>query len=157
MPESSYRIRIVSGDMEFEAEGNRKFVFEMMERFGVENLKLSEVAVSRGVSDPTTRDKSISVAEFIRSFDFRKHTDLVMAFAYYLESYAGIREFAAADINNLYYEAKRENSNTSQMIINNIRRGYMMEAKKQKSKKKKRYTLTKSGEEYVEQALKKQD
>ena len=48
-----------------------------------------------------------------------------------------------------------ESSNTSQMIIQNIRRGLSMAAKKDKEQGKKAYTLTSSGEEYIESAAKK--
>ena len=100
--------------------------------------------------------KKISVGEFIRQLGFKKHTDLVLAFGYYLEKNAGLQTFTPADINSCYYEAKMESSNTSQMIIQNIRRGLLMAAKKDKDQGKKgAYTLTHSGEEYIEGSAKK--
>jgi DNA-binding PadR family transcriptional regulator len=59
-------------------------------------------------------------------------------------------------VNTCYYEAKMESSNTSQMIIHNIRRGLLMEAKKRSQEGKssrKVFTLTRSGEEYLQKAL----
>ena len=87
------------------------------------------------------------MGEFIRQIGFRRHTDIVLAFGYYLEQ-QGAKDFTPADVNNCYYEAKMENSNTSQMFILNIRRGYMMEAKGTKGGKR-RYTLTASGVNFV--------
>jgi predicted transcriptional regulator len=75
-----------------------------------------------------------------------------VGFAYYLENYNGVSEFTPADVNNCYYEAKMEASNTSQMIIQNIKRGFVMEAKKGE-KAGRRYTLTASGEHFVRQKL----
>jgi predicted transcriptional regulator len=79
---------------------------------------------------------------------------LVVAFGYYLEKYSGATEFSPADINRCYYDAKMDTSNTSQMIIRNIRRGYVMQAKPGNSKgRKKSYTLTNTGEQFVSELL----
>ncbi len=96
--------------------------------------------------------KAISAGEFIRQLGIKKHTDQILAFGYFLEKYQGQPSFGAADINNLYYEAKLESSNTSQMIIYNIRAGLMMEAKGEK-KGKKKYTLTQNGERKIKERL----
>ena len=158
MPVTTYRIKISRGDTAFEAEGDKKFVLEMIERFAEEPTPVPPFAKgpkSRGkpglIVPPTTSGgKKVSVGEFVRQLGFKKHTDLVLAFGYYLEKVAGAASFTPADINTCYYEAKLESSNTSQMIIQNIRRGFMMQAKRDKEKGKKAYTLTHSGEQYVE-------
>jgi hypothetical protein len=90
----------------------------------------------------------------VQQLGFKKHTDITLAFGYYIEQQADTPEFTPADINNCYYEAKIESSNTSQMIILNIRRGYMMLSKSSGEKGRKRYTLTSSGEKYIEEKLK---
>jgi hypothetical protein len=99
--------------------------------------------------------KEVSVGEFVRRLGLKKHKDLVLAFGYYLEKNSGVKEFSASDINNCYYEAKLETSNTSQSFILNVRSGLMMEAKSSNKKKKgrKKYTLTSSGERWVEGLL----
>jgi DNA-binding PadR family transcriptional regulator len=60
-------------------------------------------------------------------------------------------------VTQCYYEAKLEPSNTSQMIVQNIKRGFLMEAKGSERGKKGRkyYTLTQSGLAFVENAFKK--
>jgi predicted transcriptional regulator len=88
------------------------------------------------------------VREFILQFGLKKHTDRVLAFGFFLEKNMGQESFTPADINSLYYDSKMEASNTSQMLIQNIKRGFVMEAKSTGSAKK-RYTLTNSGETYL--------
>lgn len=146
---ANYRIRISKGDQQFEAEGDKRFVLEMLKRFG--SVPGAAISNDRTGSDPVrlASSKQISVGEFIRALGLKKHTDLVVAFGYYLEEQAGLKDFTPADINNCYYEAKMETSNISQSIIQNIKRGYVMEAKGDKAKKGRRYTLTSTGQAFV--------
>ncbi len=145
----TYRVRISKGDQQFEAEGDKRFVLEMLKRF--ESLPAGIIPKAKAVADPAQRasSKQISVGEFIRELGLKKHTDLVVAFGYYLEEQAGLKDFTPADINNCYYEAKMESSNISQSIIQNIKRGYVMEAKGDKNKKGRRYTLTSTGQAFI--------
>jgi len=169
MAEKMYRIRIVNADQQFEAEGDRAFVLEMLSRY--ESSHIQTVPAPSSSMSKRTKDrilasdplqapsdgKALSVGEFIRQLGFKKHADIVLAFGYYLEK-QGTRDFTAADVNSCYYEAKMENSNTNQMFINNIKRGYMMEAKPSEEKGRKRYTLTQTGESYItDKATKKPD
>jgi predicted transcriptional regulator len=154
---ATYRLKIVRGDREFEAEGDKRFVLDMLKRFEQssrsENGKVGSGIDLRTDESPTPQpSKGISLREFVRRLGLKKHTDIVVAFAYYLEKYTGVTEFTPADINNCYYEAKMETSNTSQMIIQNIKRGYVMEAKK-RDKAGRRYTITDSGERFIQQKL----
>jgi hypothetical protein len=138
------------GDQNFEAEGDKRFVLEMLKRF--EGGVTSKTTVSQGPPDPVAlaSSKRVSVGEFVRQLGVRKHTDLVVAFGYYLEEHSGLKDFTAADINNCYYEAKMETTNVSQSIIQNIKRGYMMEAKgDKKAKKGRRYTVTATGQSFI--------
>ena len=158
MADKIYRLKIVQEGREFEAEGDRKFVLEMLKLHG------PQASVSGAPSDPVGRKnsqrrvsavratvgKSVSIREFIQQLDLKKHTDITLAFGYFLEKYQGVAEFTPADINNCYYEAKLEASNTSQMITQNIKRGYLMASKRtDKGKSKGRYTLTNSGERFI--------
>jgi len=145
----TYRIRISRGDRHFEAEGDKRFVQEMLRRFegGDSNTTAGEKAANPAA---LASSKRVSVGEFVRQLGVKKHTDLVVAFGYYLEEHSGLKDFTAADINNCYYEAKMETSNVSQSIIQNIKRGYMMEAKgDKKGKKGRRYTVTATGQSFI--------
>lgn len=158
--EKTYRIKIVRDGLEFEAEGDKSFVLAMLDRFEKPAAKIDlhseEAAKPRKTIHPTETgkgQKATSVGEFIRSGGITKHVDTVLAFGYYLEKFASVSAFTPADINNCYYEAKMEGSNTSQMIIMNIRRGYLMEAKAEKGEGRRKYTLTSTGEKFVEELI----
>ncbi len=117
----TYRIRISRADQHFEAEGDKRFVLDMLKRF--EGGAVSQgTPKERLLTDPAAlaSSKQVSVGEFIRQLGVKKHTDLVVAFGYYLEEHSGLKDFTPADINNCYYEAKMETSNVSQSIIQNI-------------------------------------
>lgn len=157
--EGVYRLKIVCGDKEFEVEGDKIFVLDMLKKFQdrilIAELVTSEIKGEKNLPAQVTvipsTGKTLSVGEFIRQLGFKKHTDVVLGFGYYLEKYSSMREFGPADINKCYYDAKMESSNTSQMLIQNIKRGYIMPAKG--AKKKGQYTLTSTGEEFVGKAL----
>ena len=161
MATKAYRLKIVQEGREFEAEGDRRFVLEMLKRYGPEATAgfasdVGKVKKGRDKHAPlvsSTVAKSLSIREFIQQLDLKRHTDISLAFGYYLEKHQGLNEFTPADINNCYYEAKLEPSNTSQMIIQNIKRGFLMASKKTGEKGKSRYTLTNSGEKFVESKL----
>lgn len=163
MAGKSYRLKI--GD--FEVEGDKAFVSEMLKRYGPQahpasseragqkSEKAGDAKRMSAVSRPTS-DKALSIREFIQQLEMKKHTDITLAFGFYLEKHQGVSEFGPADINNCYYEAKLEPSNTSQMIVQNIKRGYFMEAKRREGKKGKKgkgYTLTVTGEKFIESKL----
>ena len=158
MSPSDYRIKVIKGDFQFEAEGDKSFVLEMINRFegGIPTIsKKPEKGSGKKVESGSRADKpmkSISVGEFVRQIGVKKHTDIVLVFGYYLEKFSGLTEFTVADINTCYYDSKMESSNTSQMIINNIKRGLIMEAKRSE-KKKKSFLLTRTGEEFVKSLL----
>ncbi len=160
MPISTYRIKVVRSGEEFEVEGDKKFVLEIFKRFD-SGKSLSEEALvpsgkKKGKSDQLVPGggRPLSAGEFLRKIAVKKHTDIVLAFGYYLETYSGLRDFAPADINALYYDAKVESSNTSQMLIQNIKRGFIMASKKT-GKGEKRYLLTQSGVDFINAKLSK--
>jgi hypothetical protein len=160
MASTTYRVRLVRNGHETEIEGDKKFVLDMLALYEPNAASLSAKGKLKAtaVAEPpaknsTASKKSISIREFIQRLEFKKHTDITLAFGYYLEHFGEASEFTPADINNCYYEAKLESSNTSQMIIQNIKRGYLMPSKQKGDGSRKRYTLTSSGEKFVEAAL----
>src|SRR2546426_367163 len=143
MPAKTYRLKVVREGVEFEAEGDKAFVLEMLKRFAPQTSEM----LSRPVKGSDKEDanesvrlpgkgKTLSIREFVQQLGVKKHTDITLAFGYYLEKSLGVTEFSPADINNCYYEAKLETSNTSQMIIQNIRLGRIMPSKKKGEKGK---------------------
>ena len=97
--------------------------------------------------------KGVSIREFVQQLDLKKHTDISLAFGYYLEKHGGKSDFSASDLNNCYYDAKMEASNTSQMIAQNIKTGRMMPSKQKGDKGRLRFTLTNSGETFIAKKL----
>jgi hypothetical protein len=162
MPTKNYRLKVVRDGIEFEAEGDKSFVLEMLKRFEPQSPSSQQhlgkqpedkSRDKRPAPSSTSPGKLLSIREFIQQLDLKKHTDITLAFGYYLERYAGALQFTPADINNCYYEAKMETSNTSQMIVQNIKRGYMMPSRKRGEEGKNRYTLTNTGEKFIESKL----
>jgi len=161
MTARSYRLRVVREGREFEAEGDKEFVVKMLKQYGPEAVVSTVGAGKTGGKESahrtlpvqSTSSKALSIREFVQQLDLKKHTDISLAFGYYLEKYQGVSEFTPADINNCYYEAKLESSNTSQMIAQNIKRGYLMPSKKRGEKGKSRYTVTRSGEQFISSKL----
>lgn len=155
----NYRICIARGDTRFEAEGDKKFVLQMLAQYGGIEQRSTAIATQAVKPAPakspaeivstSATGKKTSVGEFIRQLEVKKHMDLVVAFGYFLEKIAGLTSFTVADINNCYYEAKLESSNTSQMIIQNIKKSFMMPAKGKGDKGHQAFVLTRTGEEYV--------
>lgn len=155
MVSRNYRIKIVVDGKEFEAEGDKTFVLDMMKKFSPETAVENKTKHIDKTQSKTTTEfvagKNMSVREFIQQFQFKKHTDITLAFGYYLEKHNNLVQFSPADINRCYYDAKMESSNTSQMIVQNIKRAFIMEAKKNREEKgSKRYVLTDTGEKYIE-------
>jgi len=136
----TYRIRFKQGDSEFELEGDRSYVSKTYEDLkailGLQQ-QLAPVPVGESKSErkgsnlkPTPVGKSYSPREFIDRYGLKRHTDIVLGFGYFLEKIRGLKSFSGADINTCYYEAKVEPSNTSQMIINNIKKSFIMSSGK---------------------------
>jgi hypothetical protein len=152
----AYRIKFKQGETEFEVEGDRAYVNKTYEDMK-EILGLSQRPrpVLAGDQRPAKAEpqrslsgKPSSPREFIDRYGLKQHVDIVLAFGYFLERVRGLKSFTGADVNTCYYEAKVEPSNTSQMIINNIKKGYIMQSKKPGARTN--YTLTRTGEQFVE-------
>jgi hypothetical protein len=156
-----YRIRFRQGDTEFEIEGDRAYVTQTYEDLkqiiGVSErskpVLAGEQKIAKSSTGKSTGGKASSPREFIDRFGVKRHVDIVLAFGYFLEKTRGLKSFTGADINTCYYEAKVEPSNTSQMIINNIKKGFIMPQSK-KTGARASYTVTRTGEEFVEAGFK---
>lgn len=153
MAQTQYRIRVRRGDVEVEIEGDKSYVNRAFAELKRLVLGLEEPSTARPPKSQTKAylplAKAQSVREFLDSYDLKKHTDIVLAFGYYLEKRRALSSFSPVELNRCYYEAKLEPSNTSQMIINNTRKGLIMDAPGSK-KGKRKYVLTRKGERFVE-------
>jgi|SRR5271157_4788253 len=157
----AYRIKFKQADTEFEVEGDRAYVTktyqDLKEVLGLAQ-RTQPVLAGEPKSPKSSAMKSLgskpsSPREFIDRHGLKRHVDIVLGFGNFLEKVRGLRSFTGADINTCYYEAKIEPSNTSQMIINNIKKGFIMPQSK-KPGARTSYTLTRTGEEFVEGGFK---
>ncbi|MEK6615620.1 MAG: hypothetical protein AABZ32_05850 [Bacteroidota bacterium] len=153
---STYRIKIAKDGFEFEAEGDKKFVLEMLNKYGKGTTNQDESYRKKTHTEKDTEEsktKSLSHGEFIRKAVFKKDVDIVLAFGYYMEEYSGVPSFTSSDINKCYYEARIEPSNTSQYMTYLINKVYIMRSKKKEDTGRTKYVLTRTGKEYIEKKL----
>ena len=107
-------------------------------------------------SDVKSGNKQISIKEFILLKNPKDDVQRTLVICYYLEKHKGINSFNAKDIKDAFRDAKEKvPSNVNYKVIQNIKSGYMMEAKEKKDKLK-AWTLTSTGERFVENDLKKE-
>jgi len=154
----NFKVRIRDGEKEFEVQGTKAYIAEMLLKFGYfsDGVKSAQKSPSGVLKSKSLDIKNESPAEFILRAQVKKHVDIVVAFGYYLEKYKDMKKFTPADINKCYYDAKLETSNTSQMIILNLRRGFLMGAKGEKNESAKNsYRVTQSGVLHIEKILSK--
>jgi hypothetical protein len=52
------------------------------------------------------RGKTLSIRDLPQQLSLKRHTDITLAFGYYLERFTDVHEFTPADINNCYYEIR---------------------------------------------------
>lgn len=155
-----YRIKFKQADAEFEIEGDRAYVTkmyqDMKEVLGMSHraqpVLAGDTRSAKAAPTKSQSGKPSSPREFIDRYGVKRHVDIVLGFGYFLERFRNLKSFTGADINTCYYEAKVEPSNTSQMIINNIKKGYIMQSKKPGARTN--YTLTRTGEEFVQAEFK---
>lgn len=98
--------------------------------------------------------KGLSIKEFILEKQPKGDVQKTLVIAYYLEKDRNLSPFNARDLEDGFREAKDTiPKNINQDVNENIKKGYMMEAKEKKDNKK-AWTLTNTGEGVVENGLK---
>jgi hypothetical protein len=101
-------------------------------------------------SKPGISKKKISVKEFILEKKPNSDTQKTLIIGFYLENYQEMENFNVGDLKSGFNEAKEKfPSNINREIANNISRGYLMKAKEKNGMKA--WTLTNSGERFVEE------
>lgn len=107
-------------------------------------------------SDVKSGKKQISIKEFLLSKKPKDDVQRTLAICYYLEKHKSMSSLNAKDIEEGFRSAKEKvPDNVNYKVIQNIKSGYMMEAKEKKDKFK-AWTLTSTGERFVENDLKKE-
>jgi hypothetical protein len=106
--------------------------------------------------EPTrhTGTKKLSIREFMLQQGVSTDTDKVVVLGSYLERFSSLQSFNIADLEAAFREAREPiPKNINETVNKNIRKGYLMEAGEKDSKKA--WTLTNSGESFVNNATNK--
>jgi len=106
---------------------------------------------------PKKMQKKLSVKEFILEKKPGSDVEKTLVVAYYLENCKNVSPFNLNDLEALFKKAKEiVPDNLNDKVNKNIAKGYMEEAEDKKDSKK-AWTLTETGERFVENDLKKED
>jgi len=105
---------------------------------------------------PESFRKGLSLKEFILSKKPEGDVQKTLVIGYFLEKYDGYTSFNMKDLENAFRTAKDNvPDNINDKVIQNIKKGYMMEAKEKKDNFK-AWNLTSTGERFVENDHKKE-
>lgn len=97
--------------------------------------------------------KKVSAKEFLLSKNLSSAVEKTLALTYYLENIEQVNPFNINDLADIFQAAKEKSpANLNDMINKNIIKGYLMETKERKDTKK-AWTLTATGERFVENEL----
>jgi hypothetical protein len=153
LSEPTYRIKLKRGDYEIEVQGDKVWV----------ETKYKELTTSEIISLPITSQPSSatvkvsrfpeSLAEFVKSKGSpNKHSTLVVIFGYWLFHKGNEKSFGVKDIAKCYDDARiPESTNTSQYMNEAQGKGFFKRADEKKEKQV-AWTITQSGDEFVEKA-----
>ena len=172
----SNKLHIKMGPIEFEIEGESDLIEREREQFfkllpqailavspvvpesqhiyeqqenGQDSLLLPEVEPNPAESLPQTK-KYETLAEFLRERKFVTDVQVAMGVAYYLQYNENLDSFTSKDIEKaLDNERQNKPGNISQMLIQNIRKGYLRELKEKKAGRK-AYCVLEKGKNWCE-------
>lgn len=117
--------------------------------------KIEDVLSSGDTINVPSGRKKVSAKEFLMTKKIDTDTQKVLILGNYLEKTEGMKSFNATDIETIFRSAKEKlPANINDAVNKNVNRGFIMEAEEKKDGKKAWY-LTSTGENYVEQELKK--
>ncbi|HEV2120514.1 MAG TPA: hypothetical protein VGS11_10505 [Candidatus Bathyarchaeia archaeon] len=98
---------------------------------------------------PSAGTKKLSIREFMLQKGVSTDTDKVVVLGFYLERFSALQSFNITDLEAAFKEAREPvPKNINETVNKNIRKGYIMEAGEKDSKKA--WTLTNSGESFVD-------
>ncbi len=96
------------------------------------------------------KEKNLSVKEFILRKNPNDDNQKILCIGYYLENYKGVSCFNAKDLKEGFTAAKETPpENINDRVNKNIAKGFMMKVEEKKDNHK-AWTLTSSGERFVE-------
>ncbi|MEY4731292.1 MAG: hypothetical protein RL681_238 [Candidatus Parcubacteria bacterium] len=97
--------------------------------------------------------KKMSAKEFLMTKTFKSELEKTLVLVYHLEHVEGMLSFNVNDVVGVFRAAKEKKPvNPNDAVAKNVARGFLMDAAEKKEGKK-AWTLTATGERYVEQEL----
>lgn len=156
MPDSIlYKVRLHRGDIEIEVQGDKEYVDKKFQELfesqiqikTVQHGAVKEKAISTGGSKP------LSLREFVEQFNTKAHMDYILIIAYYLEKYRSQDSLTVTDIKKCYGEMREKLTNAGPFVLQNVKKGFLMEAPAKEGQKKATYSLTRKGIQFIENGL----
>jgi len=140
----------------FKIESNiNKEISEIKEKLKEFDQRISELEKIFQNEKYEKIKKKISIKEFLLSVKPRNDVQKTLAIGYYLEKFENFLSFNIKDLEKGFKLAKEKiPNNINYKVYRNISQGYMMERDKKKDNLK-AWTLTRSGEEFVESKFQK--
>jgi hypothetical protein len=135
---------------------SEKELAELKKTIQSHERRISDLESLKG-KKPAQIPKEISVKEFILDKKRSSDPNKALTIGYYLEKLRKISPFTIRDLEQLFREAREPlPSNTNDVVNQDIAKGFMMEAEEKKDGRK-AWTLTSTGEKFVENGLKEAD
>lgn len=130
---------------------------ELIKRIEILEKRVDDLENTSQLPSTTTRtsvsNKKQSPKEFLLTKSVTGDVQKTLALAYYLESNEGMESFNVPDLQKTFRIAKEKlPKNLNDQINKNISRGYLMDAEEKKDSLK-AWTLTSTGEKFVEEEL----
>jgi hypothetical protein len=156
MPDSLvYRLKFRRGDYEIEVQGDKEYVDKKFQEL------LDAQFPSKTIQPLSTPSKQVqgdglrplSLREYVDQFNTKAHMDYVLLIAYYLEKFRSQESFTATDIRNAYAEMREKLTNAGPFILQNVKKGFLMESPSKEGAKKATYSLTRKGMQFIENGL----
>jgi hypothetical protein len=108
MSEQNYRIRIKLSGLEIEAEGDKRFVIENIEKYKKEMQLVAEELRFKedkeGKKEEESEFEKLSLAEFYKKKQPKDYNETVTIFSYWITKRKGVEGFAPKDIESLFSE-----------------------------------------------------
>jgi hypothetical protein len=128
------------------------------QRFSELEARVAKLEAAPVLPDAIRRSatqKKMSAKEFLLTKNIKSELQKTVALAYYLEFQQDMSSFNVSDLITIFQAAKEARpGNISDAIGKNVARGFFMDAAAKKENKK-AWTLTATGEKFVEEELKK--
>lgn len=131
-----------------------KPIEELISELEARVTKLEAAISAKEPQQNIATQKKLSPKEFLLTKNIQFDRDKTLALAYFLERMGGMSSFNISDLANAYQSAKEQRpKNLSDTVSKNVARATLMYAPEKDGKKA--WTLTTTGEKYVEEELNK--